>query len=126
MTESCFVYKLMACCLGHMLVLSRHVTLPPYYPRLVIIALLELPVPLISFSPFNPLVFAVLCRFIVKLCDILPVSALSGNNYKFCVSLHFVFTVSLMSSSCQVNSSFVILCSSCPGFAPLAGFVFCS
>jgi len=36
-------------------------TLPPCYPRLVILPVF----PLISFSLFNPLVFAVLRRFIV-------------------------------------------------------------
>jgi len=57
----------MACCLGHVLVFSRYVTPPPCYPRFVIITLSVSPVPLISFSILNPMVFAVLCRFIVYL-----------------------------------------------------------
>ena len=48
--------------LGHVLVLSRSLAPPPCYPRFVIIAP---PVSLINLSLFNPLVFAVLCRFIV-------------------------------------------------------------
>jgi len=65
MTESCFVCKRMAS-LGHVLVLSRYVTLPPCYPRLVIIVLSVSPVLVISVPLYNPLVFGVLCRFIVK------------------------------------------------------------
>jgi len=68
MTESCFMYTFMVCCLGHVLVLSPLITPPPCYPCLVMIALLVLPVLVISFYLFNPLGFAVLCRFIVKLC----------------------------------------------------------
>jgi len=64
MAELCFVHGLLvgpcAC------VVSSH-TPPPCYPCLVMIALLVSPVSLISFSLFNPLVFAVLCRYIVFL-----------------------------------------------------------
>jgi len=64
MADPCFVYKRMAFCLGHVLVLSRHVTPPPYQycPHLI------------SFSLFNPL--AVLCRYIVNHCALLFVRVL--------------------------------------------------
>jgi len=87
MTESCFVYKRMANCLGHVLVLSCYVTPPPCYPRLVIIFQSVSPVLVINVPLFNPLVFAVLCRFIVKLCD----SCLNGR-------LNIVILVSILSS----------------------------
>jgi len=111
----------MACCLGHVLVLSR------LRPRPLVILILSLLPSLCHLFPslvspfYNPLVFAVLCQFIVKLCEILPVSTLSQKNV-----LSLLFVNSLV--FCQVLSSLVIPRLYCLCFAPswvLFSPVFC-
>jgi len=110
MAEPCFVCKCMAC-LGHVLVLSH------FIPRPLVILILSLlpslsPVPLISFSLYNPLVFAVLCWFIVSLWEYLPMNTLSLKNV---LILYLLLVYSLVKCSSLVISHL---------FCPLVGFVF--